>query len=386
MTSLRDLFLLDPDVIFLNHGSFGATPRPVFNVYQKWQRRLERQPVLFLGREIGDHLADARGVLAGTLGASADDLVFVPNATFGINVIARSLKLGPGDEVLTSDHEYGACDKTWTFICRKTGASYRHQAIPLPAASGDEIIEWFWRGVTALTKVIFLSHITSPTALRLPIEGICKRAREAGILTVIDGAHAPGQIPLDLEGIGADFYVGNLHKWALSPKGAGFLYARREMQRRVEPLVVSWGWTEEWPSSADASFVDLLEWRGTVDPSAALSVPAAIGFQEQHDWPAVIERCHSLAREAMLEICDLTGLSPLYPADAGLFRQLVAAPLPPVSDLVAFQAQLYDEYRIEIPCIEWNGRPLIRLSVQGYNSRSDIDRLLSALAVLLPKR
>ena len=386
MTSLRDLFLLDPDVIFLNHGSFGATPRPVFNVYQEWQRRLERQPVLFLGREIGDHLADARGVLAGTLGASADDLVFVPNATFGINVIARSLKLGPGDEVLTSDHEYGACDKTWTFICRKTGASYRHQAIPLPAASGDEIIEWFWRGVTALTKVIFLSHITSPTALRLPIEGICKRAREAGILTVIDGAHAPGQIPLDLEGIGADFYVGNLHKWALNPKGAGFLYARREMQRRVEPLVVSWGWTEEWPGSADASFVDLLEWRGTVDPSAALSVSAAIGFQEQHGWPAVIERCHAMVRDAMLEICDLTGLPPLYPADAGLFRQLVSAPLPPVPDLVALQAQLYDEYRIEIPCIEWNGRPLIRLSVQGYNSRSDIDRLLSALAVLLPKR
>jgi isopenicillin-N epimerase len=381
--SLRDLFLLDPDVVFLNHGSFGATPRPVFDVYQEWQRRLERQPVLFLGREVADHFTNARGVLAESFGASADDLVFVPNATFGVNVIARSLELGPGDEVLASDHEYGACDKTWTFICRKTGANYHHQPIPLPAVSGEEIVEQFWRGVTPRTRAIFLSHITSPTALRLPVDEICRRARLAGILTVIDGAHASGQLSLDMEAIGADFYVGNLHKWALSPKGAAFLYARREVHHLVEPLVVSWGWTEAWPASLDSSFVSILEWRGTMDPSAALSVPAAIDFQKRHNWPAVIERCHKMAREAMLRICDLTSLSPLYPVDAGLFRQLVAAPLPVSADPRILQARLYEEYRIEIPCIDWNGHPLIRLSVQGYNSPTDIDQLLDALKALL---
>ncbi len=381
--TLKELFLLDPDVIFLNHGSFGATPRPVFEVYQQWQRRLERQPVLFLGREIGDHLAQARGVLAKTLGAGADDVVFVPNATFGVNVIARSLELGPGDEVLTSDHEYGACSKTWTFVCRKREIDYRFQPIPLPTVSADEIIEQFWRGVTARTRVIFLSHITSPTALRFPVEEICKKARQAGILTVIDGAHAPGQLSLDMEAIGADFYVGNLHKWALSPKGAAFLYARPDVQHLVEPLVVSWGWAEDWPSSREASFVSILEWRGTADPSAALSVPAAIDFRERHDWPAVTERCHQMARETMLQICDLTGISPLYPPDADFYQQLVAAPLPLSVDPTILKSRLYDEYRIEIPCIDWNGRPLIRLSVQGYNTSSDIDQLLAALKALL---
>jgi isopenicillin-N epimerase len=204
MLSLKEFFLLDPNVIFLNHGSYGATPKPVFEAYQNWQLRLERQPVLFLGREFNHLMLEARSALGRYLKAAADDLVFIPNATHGVNIIAHSLRLQPGDEVLTTDHEYGACDYTWDFICGKTGARYIHQSIPLPVHSEEEIVEQFWQGVTPRTKVLYLSHITSATALRLPVEKICLRARQAGILTVIDAAHSPGQIPFDLAGDGFD--------------------------------------------------------------------------------------------------------------------------------------------------------------------------------------
>jgi isopenicillin-N epimerase len=380
--TLKHLFLLDPAVIFLNHGSFGATPRPVFRAYRAWQRRLERQPVLFLGRRLHTLLAEARRELGAYLGADAADLVFVPNATFGVNVVARSLQLGPGDEVLASDHEYGACDKTWEFLCRKTGATYRHQPIPLPIGSPAEILDHLWRGVTPRTRVIFLSHITSPTALTMPVAAVCARARQAGILTLIDGAHAPGQIPLNLATIGADFYVGNLHKWALSPKGAAFLYARSDRHALVEPLVVSWGWQPD-QSAAGNSFVDLLEWWGTHDPAAPLSVPAAIRFQQEHDWPRVRITCHELLREAQRQLEDLVGMPAGRPDSSEWYAQMAAFPLPRC-DAPALQRRLYDEYRVEVPIVEWNGRQLIRVSVQGYNTQEDLEALIGALRAVLP--
>jgi isopenicillin-N epimerase len=385
MRALKDQFLLDPDVVFLNHGSFGATPRPVFNRYQEWQRKLERQPVQFMIRDLVDRLAEARQILADYLRVHADDLVYIPNATFGVNMVARSLALGPGDEILTSDHEYGACDKIWEFMCHKTGASYLRQPISLPVASPEAVVEQFWQGATPRTRVIFLSHITSPTALRLPVEAICRRAQEAGILTLIDGAHAPGQIPLDLEAIGADFYTGNCHKWLISPKGAAFLHVQRNKQDLIEPLVVSWGWKGDPISTTGSAFLDSLQWMGTKDPAAFLSVPAAIQFQAKHDWPAVIEDCHALVRQALHRISDLTHLDPLYPDDAGFYRQMAIAPLPPIANLASFQARLYDEYRVEIPLIQWKQHQFIRISVQGYNSQADIDALLQALALLLPQ-
>src|SRR5215212_3618802 len=209
--SLKEYFLLEPTVIFLNHGSYGATPKPVFEAYQNWQRRLEHQPVLFLGRELPALLRESRIALGTYLNADADDLVYIPNATHGVNIVAHSLRLQPGDEVLTTDHEYGACDYTWEFVCGRAGADYIHQSIPLPVHSEDEIVDTLWQAVTARTKVIFLSYITSVTALRLPVEKICKRAREAGILTIIDAAHAPGQIPVDLQALQADILFANAH-------------------------------------------------------------------------------------------------------------------------------------------------------------------------------
>ncbi|MGH7429780.1 MAG: aminotransferase class V-fold PLP-dependent enzyme, partial [Candidatus Methylomirabilaceae bacterium] len=231
--ALRGEFLLRPDVIFLNHGSFGACPRPVFETYQRWQRELECNPVDFLARQLKDLLRDARAALAEFVGAEADDLVYVSNATTGVNIVARSLSLGRGDEVLGTDHEYGALDRTWRFICERHGATYVRASIPVPVVSREEVVDAVWSRVTPRTRVLFISHITAPTALILPIDELVRRARDAGILTVIDGAHAPGQIPVDVTALGADFYAGNCHKWLCAPKGAGFLHARRE----AEPLL-----------------------------------------------------------------------------------------------------------------------------------------------------
>src|SRR5262245_16903128 len=211
-------FLLRPEITFLNHGSFGACPRPVFEIFQAWQRELEAQPVEFLGRRISQLLAEARARLASYVGTQADHLVFVPNATYGVNVVARSLELQPGDEVLTTNHEYGAADRAWRFNCARRGVRYISRPIALPAECDEPIADQLWAGVTERTRVIFLSHITSPTALIFPVAEICRRARAAGIMTVVDGAHAPGQIDLDLEGMGVDFYSGNCHKWLCAPK------------------------------------------------------------------------------------------------------------------------------------------------------------------------
>ncbi|MFN2162247.1 MAG: aminotransferase class V-fold PLP-dependent enzyme [Candidatus Promineifilaceae bacterium] len=384
MDELAELFLLDPDVRFLNHGSFGATPRPVFEAYQIWQRRLERQPVHFFSSELGGYLAEARQSLGDFINADADDLVYVPNATFGLNVIARSLELGPSDEVLASDHEYGACQNVWAFLSGKRGFRYVTQPISLPFGTPEEILEQFWDGVTSQTKVIFISHITSPTAVILPVEAICARAREAGILTVIDGAHTLGQLDLDMVAIDADFYLSNGHKWLCSPKGSAFLYARRDRQHLVEPLVVGWGWGSNRSISYGSDFLDAMQWLGTDDLSAYLAVPAAIRFQEEHNWTAVREACHLLLSEALKRICDLTELANVYPR-TDYYRQVAIAPLPLLRDFRAMKAELYDTYCVEVPLVEWNGRDFIRVSVQGYNSQADIDALLAALQDLLPR-
>jgi isopenicillin-N epimerase len=231
--------------------------------------------------------------------------------------------------------------------------------------------------VTARTRVLFLSHITSPTALIFPLAELIRRAQGAGIVTVIDGAHAPGQIPLDLMALGADFYAGNLHKWMLSPKGAAFLYARREMQHLLEPLIVSWGWRADEPGPS--RFVDHHEWQGTRDIAAYLAVPSAIRFIEEHDWPRVRQECHQLVRYARQSISELTGLEPVSPDTSQWFSQMAACLLPPC-DAEGLQRGLYDSFRIEVPIIHWNDRQLIRVSVQGYNTREDIDRLVGALA------
>jgi isopenicillin-N epimerase len=379
--ALREEFLLDPDVVFLNHGSFGACPRPVFERYQAWQVELERQPVDFLGRRMGSLLAEARRSLADYLGAGHDDVVYVSNVTTALNIVARSLPLQAGDEILTTDHEYGALERTWTFVAEHTQARIVPASLPVPLSDPADVVEAVWAGVTPRTRVLFLSHITSPTAVTLPIAPLIARARAAGIWTVIDGAHAPGQIDVNLTEMGADFYGGNCHKWMSAPKGAGFLYARPELQQLIEPLVVSWGWRPRDPGAS--VFVDEIERQGTHDPAAYLSVPAAIAYQQEHGWPQVRQECHQLVRLARDGIAELTGVPPLLADDPRWFAQMAVMPLPRC-DTAALKVRLYDDYQIEIPVTHWGDVPCLRVSVQGYNTRSDIDRLLAAVAGVLP--
>ena len=373
VATLRDQFLLDKSVTFLNHGSFGACPIPVFEEYQRWQRELERQPVEFIGRRFDGLMGDARAAIAQFLNTDADNVVYVQNATSGLNVIARSFPLEQGDEILTTDHEYGALDMTWEWMCGKSGATYRKHAVPVPVTNHADFVESFWNAVTPKTKIIFLSHITSPTALIFPVKEICARAREAGILTVIDGAHVPGHIPLDLTDLGADIYSGNFHKWLCAPKGSAFLFVRPEQQEWVESLTVSWGWR------GDSTFVSRNQYQGTTDVASYLATPAAIKFQQEHDWPTVRARCHALARQARERISERFDMPPISPDEPDEWiGQMVSCPLP-TTDIETLKTRLYDEFRIEVPFGSWQGYNWVRVSFQGYNDEADLDRLIEAL-------
>jgi isopenicillin-N epimerase len=357
---LRDEFLLDPEIVFLNHGSFGACPRDVFARYQEWQLELERRPIEFLARRLDGLLAEARGALGEYVNADPDDLVFVQNATAGVNLAAWAVALHPGDEVLTTALEYGALDLAWQHICAHAPAHYVRMPVTVPL---ENAVEEIWSGVTERTRVLYLSHITSETALQLPAEDLCTRARERGIKTIIDGAHVPAHIPLDLAALDVDYYAGNCHKWLCAPKGAGFLYVRRELQETIAPLVIGWGYKDE------STFLGRHEKQGTRDPAAFLTVPDAIEWQRDHDWDAVRTRCRELTAHAPNRL----GLDAL-----GDGLQMVSMRLPEDSP-TDLQERLYEEYRIEIPVFESAAGRVIRTSFQGYNDESDLDALADAL-------
>jgi isopenicillin-N epimerase len=373
---IKEYFLLDPTITFLNHGSFGATPVPVFEEYQRIQRELEKEPVEFLGRRATSLMQHSRGILANYLSVSRNDIVYVPNATHGINIVARSLDLHPGDEVLTTDHEYGAMDRTWQFLSEQKGFTYRNIEVTLPVSSVQQFVDELFANVTDKTRVIYLSHITSPTALIFPVQQICQKARELSILTVIDGAHAPGQIDLALDSLSADFYTGNCHKWLCAPKGSAFLYARKDVQDLIQPLVVSWGWHAEVPGPS--RFIDILEWTGTRDISPFLAVPAAISFQKEHDWQILRASCHDLAVWVKDEISSLFPLEPLSVSDEW-YAQMVSIPLPGRFPSEVLQQRLFNDYKIEVPIVPWRGKTLMRVSVQAYNTRRDLEKLIVAL-------
>lgn len=348
---MRELFLIDPEVTFLNHGSFGACPREVFERYQFWQRELEREPVDFIARKLTPLLANARAIVGEYVNANADDLTFVPNATTGVNMAARALQLEPGDEVLSTNLEYGACVYTWR----------RHSTFV--EAPYDELFDH----VTERTRAVYVSHITSETGLLLPVEEIVSRARDQGLTTIVDGAHAPGHVDLDLEALGADFYTGNFHKWVCAPKGAAFLHVRPEWQDGVDGAIVSWGYEEP------ATFLTKTEPQATRDPAAYLAVPDAIAWSREHDDR---ERCVALCREARRDLCELLGTEPIAPES--MIRQMASVRLPrPDKEL---SQRLWDEHKIEIP-VSHDGT-LLRISIAAYNDRGDVDRLLLALREL----
>ena len=388
--NLTSLFLLDPAVTFLNHGSYGACPRPVFEAYQRWQMQLERQPIAFLdpARGLSGWMRDARVALAGEVGASADDLVGLTNATVGLNIVAQSLPLGPGDEILTSDHEYAALEKTWAYVCRKTGAKVVAVRIPLPLTTEAQFTDAILDGMNDRTRVLFLSHITSATALVFPIERVVAEAKARGIWTVIDGAHTPGHIALNLAALGADFYAGNCHKWLMAPKGSAFLQVRPEMQALINPLVISHGWTADSNAATEPgpfgnpAFIDRLEMQGTRDPAAWLSVPAAIAFRREHGWDKVALQCRQLVQDTAARVRQMTGLAALSSPEF-CAPQMVSMPVPPC-DIAKLKTDLIDRYNIEIPCFTWQDHHIVRVSAQGYNTQADMDFLVQALSELLP--
>jgi isopenicillin-N epimerase len=337
--------------VYLNHGSFGACPRPVFEAYQAYQRELERQPVEFLAleRRLPALLDGARFALAAYVGASPDNLAFATNASSAVNAAVRSLELAPGDEVLLGDDEYGGMEILWEYVARETGARLVRRAF-------DDLVPG------PRTKVVFCSHVEWTSGRVNDVAEICRRAREAGVLSIVDGAHAPGQIDLDLESLGADVYAGNCHKWLCAPKGSGFLYARPEVQRLIDPLVVSWDWGD------GAAFHELHRWQGTRDPSAFLAVQDAIEFQAANDWPAVRERCHALLAAGEF------GLEPLTSDYVQMRGFRVEHEDPP-----ALKRRLYDDHRIEVPVVETRQGWSLRVSVQAYNDASDLGALAAAL-------
>lgn len=382
---MRAHFLLDPEVTFLNHGSFGACPREVLEVQRRFQDQLEREPVRFFQHELPALLAEARAALAAVLGARADDLAFVANATAGVNTVLRSLSFGPGDELLRTDHGYNACNNALQFVADRAGARVNVARLPFPVASEQEVVDAVLAAVTPRTRLALIDHVTSPTGLVLPIERIAGELADRGVPALVDAAHAPGMVELDLSATRAAYVTGNCHKWLCTPKGAAFLWVRRELQGEVRPLVISHGANAglQGPGRFRAEF----DWTGTWDPSAQLAIPAAIRFLERAlpgGLPAVRLRNHALALEARAILCDALGVPP--PAPPAMIGALAAVVIPgeypPLAQgqIDPLQRRLYEEHRIEVPIVPFPpGRRLVRVSAQLYNERGDYEKLARAI-------
>jgi isopenicillin-N epimerase len=377
MESLKDQFLLRPDIHFLNFGSFGATPKPIFQKYQDWQRVLEAEPVQFIAFDGYQYLADSRAALAKFLNcADKDDLVYVTNPSFAINMIAKSFPLEAGDEILTTDIEYGACDRTWNYYCTKKGATYRRQKINLPITTKELFIEDFFKGYNEKTKAIFISHITSATGLILPAEEICAIAKEKGLITIVDGAHAPAHIPLDLSKIQADFYTGACHKWMMAPKGCSFLYATKSVQPICDPMIVSWGYQAAKPSHS--KFLDYHQMIGTRDFSAFLTVATCIEFMEQHNWKVVGKKCHEMVLAHAPRFFDLFNSKPISPLNSEWIGQMISIPIQS-PDPEKLQRTLFLDYKIEVPIMRQGDDVYLRYSINAFNTVENLDALYNAM-------
>lgn len=379
-SQLKTDFLLNPEIAYLNFGSFGACPKPIFEDYQKWQRELEYEPVQFIATNGVNYLKAARGALADYLHCNTDDLVYVTNPSYAINIVAKSLKLEPGDEVLATNLEYGALDRTWNYYCKKAGATYVRQPIQLPIQSKEQLIEDFFKGLSAKTKVVFISHITSTTGLILPAKEIVDLAKSKGILTIVDGAHVPGHIPLNLEELDADIYTGACHKWMLTPKGCSFLYVRRELQELFDPLVVSWGYEAQFPSSS--RFLDYHQMQGTRDISAFLTIPKAISYMAENNWNEVSAECRALVKKNAPRFCELLATEPLCPLNDDFLGQMFSMEIKPLNP-ERLQRYFYQTYNVEVPVMRHDDKAYLRYSINAFNSQEDLDRLYYGIKEIL---
>ena len=378
MNNVKQQFLLDKDIVFLNHGSFGSCPKPVFDAYQNWQNLLESQPVQFLHKHLYPELKKSRLALGNFVGCSEDEIVFFQNPTTAVSNIIYNLNLKPHDEVLMTDHEYGALVRAWNSWSKKTGTKIIQQKIPVPLKNEKQFIEEFFKGVTKKTKVIFISQITSSTALIFPIKKIVEYAKNNGIITIIDGAHVPGHIELDINDLGCDFYTGAIHKWLCAPKGTSFLYVKKEHQDWVKPLIYSWG--KEGDDPTPSEFLQDFQWQGTRDMSSFLTIPTVIDFYNNNIKRLQIQS-RELTAEAFRKFQSIIGTDPISNGGHWI-GQMVSHPLPKNVD-INIKQQLWDLYKIEIPIFMWNNQNYIRISIQVYNDKNDVDSLMRALTSLV---
>lgn len=386
------LWPLDPSIAFLNHGSYGACPREILDHQAALRVELESEPVRFLGRELDDRLDAARAALAAFVGADADDLAFVGNATSGVNAVVRSIRWSPGDEILTTDHCYQACRNTLDFVAERSGAKVVVVRLPFPVSAPQQIVDTVLAGATARTRLAVLDHITSPTALVLPIAALVRALADRGVDTLVDGAHGPGMVPLDLTALGGAYYTGNCHKWLCTPKGSAFLWVRRDRQAEIHPLTISHG--ASGFREGRTRFRLEFDWTGTQDPTAWLTVPRAIeylGGLVPGGWPALMARNRALALEARRRLCAAVGTPPPCPDE--MIGSIASVMLPDNRTVERgwrvrdpLQGRLFERWRIEVPIMRWPAPPrrLIRVSAQLYNRLPEYTRLAEALERELP--
>lgn len=378
---LSQFWLLDPTLVFLNHGSFGACPIAVLQTQQQWRDRLERQPLQFLGCDIEPLLDQARQALATFVGAKASDLVFVPNATTGVNAVLRSLQFQPGDQLLTTNHEYNACRNALNYVADREGLDVVVAEIPWPIAEPSQVIDAILTQITPKTRLVLVDHVTSQTGLVLPLAPLLADLRQRGIEVLVDGAHAPGMLPLNLQELGATYYTGNCHKWLCAPKGAAFLYVQADRQAQIRPLTISHGANADRPERS--RFHLEFDWMGTADPTAYLTVPTAIDWLANllpGGWSAIMQQNQARAIAARQLLTDALQVEP--PCPDTMIGSLAVVPLP-AGDGRSLHDRLLSHYHIEVPIIPWQGGRLLRISAQIYNTLAQYDYLARSLLACL---
>ena len=374
MEDYKDIFLLNPDITYLNHGSFGGCPKEIMDKYFKLQLQLENQPIDYLANNIEEASKKSRKALANYLDCDKDDIVFFPNPSTAINMVAKSLKLNKDDEVLTTNHEYGALVKMWKYICKKSSAKYVEYNPAIPIRSKKDFIDGFFKCINHKTKIIFISHITSPTGLIFPVKEICAEAKRRNIISIVDGAHAPAHISLSIKDIASDIYVGACHKWMLAPKGSSFLYAKKTIQKKLLPLVISWGWESDRPR--ESVFLDHHQWQGTNDISSYLIIPEVISFLKKYNWNRVSKNCRQLnfeARERLLELFNTQVLC----SNTSWIGQMSSIILPSCNSIDIYK--YLKSKNIEVPIVDWYDYQVLRISIQAYNTLDDIKLLVKHL-------
>lgn len=389
---MKQHWLLDPAITFLNHGSFGATPRVVLDKQTEWRRRMELEPVRFFVRELEPILDDARRTLANFIGADPEGVAFIPNATAGVNAVLRSLDLDQNDELLVTNQEYNASRNALEYVANLAGAKVVVVDVPFPIESPDVVVDLVLAKVTDRTRLLLIDHITSQTALILPVERIVRELAQRGIDTLIDGAHAPGHVPLRLDELGAAYYTGNLHKWVCAPKGAAFLYVRENRRRSIRPTSISHGANSQ--RTDRSRYLIEFDWTGTYDPTPWLCVPDALAFMEQHGgWPDIMRRNHELVLLGRDMLCDTLRIP--KPAPDAMLGSMAAVPLPdgmpyPAAIIPAdpLQDALLFEHNIEVPVTPWPAPPkrVLRISAQLYNELGDYEKLASGISSALSLR